>query len=133
MKVDIRAEFDDSIQEMEWEEVLEILKAAIEDVLDTPPNTPPPPPAIEDVLDTPPNTPPPPPVVLPTELGQVGDVHEAHQLPDVYSQGQNNQAPVINTYQNLVPIQLLNGQWVYPYTLCSPDTIAPPAPTSMSK
>ncbi|KAK2919441.1 hypothetical protein Q8A73_003812 [Channa argus] len=186
MRIDVRAEFDRAVKQMEWEEVLDTLQAVIEDELGVTPNTPP-------------STPAPP--ALTTELGcdihpqPVDDVHEAHsgcsphhlgiapdsfEQPmtaaqsimqtgplsceaDVHSQGEHtlyqsavndhpkpstpthcpaapqdtNNAPAISffesTGQNLVPLQLLNGEVVYAYTLHHPDSAATPAPNPMSK
>ncbi|KAK2884764.1 hypothetical protein Q8A73_021238 [Channa argus] len=181
MRIDVRAEFDRTIEQMEWDEVLDTLQVVIEDALGLTP-------------DPIPMTPPPP--ALTTELGYdihpepVGDVHEAHggcschhlgiaphsfeqpvmAAPNImqtgplsHSQGQNtlyqwteydptgqstaayytaapphtyNNALVItsfeNTGQNLVPLQVLNGEVVYAYAL-NPNSAAPPAPTSKKR
>ncbi|KAK2862626.1 hypothetical protein Q5P01_002159 [Channa striata] len=149
MRIGIRSEFDRAVKQVEWSEVLDTLQAAIEDVLGSPPNTPPP-------------TPSPPLPVLPTELGRdicpqpVVNVHEAHEQAGVHSQGQfynsrlrfnssyaaapphtlihlhslaNDQAPVINFCEpvpNLVPLQLLNGQLIYTFVFRHPGPVAPP-------
>ncbi|KAK2819246.1 hypothetical protein Q5P01_024807 [Channa striata] len=67
MRINVRAEFDHAIKQMEWGEVLDTLQVAIEDELGVTPNTPP-------------STQPPP--VLSAELGfdihpqPVGDAHD---------------------------------------------------------
>ncbi|KAK2818711.1 hypothetical protein Q5P01_024272 [Channa striata] len=105
MRTDIRSEFDRSMEQVEWAEVLETVQAALEDLCGTPPDTPPPPP----------------PPLFPTEFGHDVPAQLNYQAPETIFHE--------STGQNLVPLQLLNEQWVDPHTGPHPGPVAPPVPT----
>ncbi|KAF3697789.1 Lymphoid enhancer-binding factor 1 [Channa argus] len=103
MRIDIREEFDRTVKQIEWVEVLDTLQAVIEDALGVTPNTSP-------------STPPPP--ALPTELGfdilpqPVGDVHEAPAWCSSYHLGiaPSSLEEPVTTAQTIMQAGSLYGQ-----------------------